>query len=180
MFYQNHLKKQKRSYSGIRKRTVASILFYFTRQRKYPKKTYLANVGGMPATNYWSFSETGHTDEAKKELINVLGSNLLFDTPKPSRLIERVLQIASDKDSIILDSFAGSGTTAHAVLNMNKADGGNRKFILIEMMDYAESITAERVRRVINGYGEGKRLLRAQAAILVTMNSVSLSSTAIC
>lgn len=111
----------------------------------------------MPATNYWSFSETGHTDEAKKELINVLGSNLLFDTPKPSRLIERVLQIASDKDSIILDSFAGSGTTAHAVLNMNKADGGNRKFILIEMMDYAESITAERVRRVINGYGEGKK-----------------------
>lgn len=97
------------------------------------------------------------TDEAKKELINVLGSNLLFDTPKPSRLIERVLQIASDKDSIILDSFAGSGTTAHAVLNMNKADGGNRKFILIEMMDYAESITAERVRRVINGYGEGKK-----------------------
>lgn len=133
--------------------------FYFTSQGKgsIRRKTYLANVGGMPATNYWSFSETGHTDEAKKELINVLGSNLLFDTPKPSRLIERVLQIASDKDSIILDSFAGSGTTAHAVLNMNKADGGNRKFILIEMMDYAESITAERVRRVINGYGEGKK-----------------------
>ena len=79
-----------------------------------------------------------------------------FDTPKPSRLIERILQIASDADSIILDSFAGSGTTAHAVLNMNKTDGGNRKFILVEMMDYADSITAERVRRVIRGYGEGK------------------------
>lgn len=52
--------------------------------------------------------------------------------------------------------FAGSGTTAHAVLNMNKADGGKRKFILIELMDYAEDITAERVRRVIDGYGEGK------------------------
>ena len=62
-----------------------------------------------------------------------------------------------NSDSIILDSFAGSGTTAHAVLNMNKADGGNRKFILIEMMDYADSITAERVKRVINGYGEGKK-----------------------
>ncbi len=62
-----------------------------------------------------------------------------------------------DRDSIVLDSFAGSGTTAHAVLNMNKADGGNRKFILIEMMDYAESITAERVRRVIDGYGEGNK-----------------------
>lgn len=62
----------------------------------------------------------------------------------------------TDKDSIILDSFAGSGTTAHAVLNMNKADGGNRKFILVEMMNYADSITAERVKRVIDGYGEGK------------------------
>ena len=79
-----------------------------------------------------------------------------FDTPKPSRLIERILQIASDADSIILDSFAGSGTTAHAVLNRNKADGGHRKFILVEMEDYADSITAERVRRVIRGYGEGK------------------------
>ena len=80
-----------------------------------------------------------------------------FDTPKPVRLIERILQIASDPDSIILDSFAGSGTTTHAVLNMNKADGGNRKFILVEMMDYADSITAERVKRVIDGYGEGKK-----------------------
>ena len=67
-----------------------------------------------------------------------------------------MLEIASNKDSIILDSFAGSGTTAHAVLNMNKADGGHRKFILVEMMDYADSITAERVKRVIRGYGEGK------------------------
>lgn len=66
------------------------------------------------------------------------------------------LQMITGENDIILDSFAGSGTTAHAVLNMNKADGGHRKFILIEMMDYAESITAERVKRVIDGYGEGK------------------------
>ena len=80
----------------------------------------------------------------------------MFDYPKPISLIQEVLKIATDKNSIILDSFAGSGTTAHAVLNLNKQDGGNRKFILVEMEDYAESITAERVRRVINGYGEGK------------------------
>ena len=79
-----------------------------------------------------------------------------FDFPKPVQLIERILQIANDKSAIILDSFAGSGTTAHAVLNMNKIDGGNRKFILIEMMDYADSITAERVKRVIKGFGSGK------------------------
>ena len=72
-------------------------------------------------------------------------------------MIERILQVAAVQDGdIILDSFAGSGTTAHSVLNMNKSDGGNRKFILIEMMDYADSITAERVKRVIQGYGEGK------------------------
>ena len=80
-----------------------------------------------------------------------------FDTPKPTRLLERVIQIATDPDSIVLDSFAGSGTTAHAVLNMNKADGGDRRFILIEMGDYADRITAERVKRVIAGYGEGRQ-----------------------
>ena len=80
----------------------------------------------------------------------------VFVYPKPTRLLKRIFQLAASPDSIILDSFAGSGTTAHAVLNMNKADGGHRRFILVEMMDYAESITAERVRRVISGYGEGK------------------------
>ncbi len=79
--------------------------------------------------------------------------NKLFQTPKPLELIQDFLQISTDSNSIILDSFAGSGTTAHAVLNLNKADGGKRKFILIEMEDYAESITAERVRRVMQGYG---------------------------
>ena len=83
--------------------------------------------------------------------------NLDFNYAKPVRLIEYLLTISQmEKDAIVLDSFAGSGTTAHAVLNMNKADGGHRKFILVEMMDYADSITAERVKRVINGYGEGK------------------------
>ena len=81
----------------------------------------------------------------------------LFVTPKPSTLLQRILQIAADKDSIVLDSFAGSGTTAHAVLKLNAQDGGTRRFILVETMDYAETITAERVRRVINGYGTGSR-----------------------
>ena len=68
--------------------------------------------------------------------------------------MKQILKIASQKDSIILDFFAGSGTTAHAVLNLNKKDKANRKFILVEMLDYAEDITAERVRRAIQGYGE--------------------------
>lgn len=133
--------------------------FFFTKggQGGIARKTYLENVGGKLPTNFWSHNDTGHTDEAKKELLSIFKGKAPFDTPKPSRLIQFVLQIVGDKDAIILDSFAGSGTTAHAVLNMNKQDGGNRKFILVEMGDYAESITAERVRRVINGYGEGNK-----------------------
>lgn len=80
-----------------------------------------------------------------------------FDYPKPISLIERIIKMSNDDSAIILDSFAGSGTAAHAVLNMNKADGGNRKFILVEMMDYADSITAERVKCVIDGYGTGRQ-----------------------
>lgn len=80
----------------------------------------------------------------------------VFITPKPSSLILKILNIASDENSIILDSFSGSGTTAHAVLALNKEDGGNRKFILVECEDYADKITAERVRRVINGVKDAK------------------------
>ena len=121
-------------------------------------KRYLSEVkqGRVPQT-IWEYEEVGHTQDAKKDLKIIFDGQVPFDTPKPHRLIERILQIASDPDSIILDSFAGSGTTAHAVLNMNKADGGNRKFILVEMGDYADSITAERVKRVIDGYGDGKK-----------------------
>lgn len=75
-----------------------------------------------------------------------------FSTPKPHELIERILQMISDPDAIVLDSFAGSGTTAHAVLNMNKVDGGHRKFILVEMENYADTTTAERVKHIITGY----------------------------
>lgn len=85
------------------------------------------------------------------------GSFAGFDTEKNVLLIQRIIDWIVRPGEIILDSFAGSGTTAHAVLNMNKTDGGNRKFICIEMMDYADTITAERVKRVINGYGEGKK-----------------------
>lgn len=97
-----------------------------------------------------------YTQAGTKAIKDIMGNGKAFDYPKPPELIMHFIQMVTGEDDIILDSFAGSGTTAHAVLNMNKADGGNRKFILVEMMDYAESITAERVKRVITGYGEGK------------------------
>lgn len=93
-----------------------------------------------------------HSIRGTKELNELLGKSI-FDFPKPEMLIRQIMSIGTNEEDIILDSFAGSGTTAHSVLNLNKQDGGNRKFILIEMEDYAESITTERVKRVINGYG---------------------------
>jgi adenine-specific DNA-methyltransferase len=118
------------------------------------KKIFLSETEGANVWTWWTHSEVGHNQEAKKEIIKILQSDIPFETPKPTRLIERILNITTNPGDIILDSFAGSGTTAHAVLNLNKTDGGNRRFILVEMEDYAETITAERVRRVIDGYGD--------------------------
>lgn len=133
-------------------------LLYFTSNGRggIACKRYLEEMGGRIVTNLWPYEDVGHTDEAAKTLKAIFDGKTTFDTPKPYRLIDRILQIASDDDSVILDSFAGSGTTAHAVLNLNKETNGNRKFILIEMMDYAESTTAERVKRVISGFTQDK------------------------
>jgi len=123
-------------------------------------KIFLSEVkdGRVPQT-LWPYKEVGHTQEAKKELLELVSfesSDDVFITPKPTRLIQRVLQIASDKDSIILDSFAGSGTTGHAVLAANAADGGTRRFILVEMdKEIAKGVTAQRLRRVVEGYDKG-------------------------
>jgi adenine-specific DNA-methyltransferase len=89
------------------------------------------------------------------EVEEIFGKKV-FSFPKPIELIKRFIEISTEKDSIILDSFAGSGTTAHAVLNLNNEDGGKRRFILIEMEDYANEITAERVRKVIKGVPKSK------------------------
>lgn len=100
----------------------------------------------------------GYNSDATAELKEIFGSKP-FDTPKPLQLISWIIALydSNEEEVIVLDSFAGSGTSAHAVLHLNTQDDGNRKFILVEMMDYADSITAERVRRVIDGYGEGKK-----------------------
>jgi len=118
-------------------------------------KRFLSEVreGIVPQT-IWHWKDVGSTRHSKQELSEILSEGAgtdLFITPKPINLLKKIIKIASDENSIILDSFAGSGTTAHAALALNKEDGGNRKFILVECEDYADKITAERVRRVIKG-----------------------------
>ena len=120
-------------------------------------KTYLDSTKGKVVSTLWKYDEVGTNVEATNELKPLMVGTPQFDTPKPTRLLERIVQIATEDNSVVLDSFAGSGTTAHAVLNMNKADGGNRSFILVEMEKYADEITAERVKRVIGGYGSGRQ-----------------------
>lgn len=136
------------------KRMLEENRFYFGKDGTgAPQlKRFLSEVkDGVTSKTIWFRDEVGDNQEAKLESNQILGQNL-FDTPKPTRLIRRILEIATDKDDIVMDSFAGSGTTAHAVLAQNAMDGGNRKFILVEMEEYAKTITTERVRRVIEGY----------------------------
>ncbi len=117
-----------------------------------------SDYGLVSASTYLPPEIVGMTQDGTKEITDIFGKKE-FSFPKPSSLIQYLINIATvtTPNAIILDSFAGSGTTGHAVLNMNKADSGNRKFILIEMEDYADSITAERVKRVIGGYGKDKK-----------------------
>lgn len=117
---------------------------------------YIDEIEGFVPWTWWPSDEAGHTDEAKKELYEILGRDVAFSTPKPVRLITRLLEIATTKDALVLDSFAGSGTTAHSVLALNRSDGGSRRFILVETEDYADTLTAERVRRVIKGVPNAK------------------------
>lgn len=150
-----------------------------TGELTYPRlKVYMSD--GMVPIDIWQHGFAGTTDQAFKQLEQIMGRGA-FETIKPTKLIQRILELASNSDSIILDSFAGSGTTAHAVLEANKRDGGNRRFILVEMEDYADQLTAERVRRVINGYDfEGTQrteLLREKLSWTKLKNADKLTET---
>ena len=97
------------------------------------KKTYLADRKGKTMWTWWPNIEVGHTQEATKEISTLLGQSSIMDFPKPVRLMKRIVQIASDKDSVILDFFSGSATTAHAIMQLNAEDGGHRKFIMVQL-----------------------------------------------
>ncbi|HOE00017.1 MAG TPA: site-specific DNA-methyltransferase [Kiritimatiellia bacterium] len=129
------------------------------------RKIYLKNVEGRTPETIWFGKTVGTTRDANEELKQLFDSVVPFDTPKPSKLIQHMLQLSTDteSDNVVLDFFGGSGTTAQAVMELNKADGGNRKFILVQLPELTDEksaahkagfkkisdITIERVKRVI-------------------------------
>jgi len=129
-------------------------------------KHLLKNADGVVPNTWWTFDEVGHTDSAKKELLEILHEqSQAFSTPKPTGLIERILRIATKPGDLVLDFFAGSGTTAQAVMKLNAEDGGKRRFILVSSTEATDEapdknlcrdVCAERVRRVAQGYTSKK------------------------
>ena len=121
------------------------------------RKTFLSEVKqGKTVGSLWAYQEIGSTHQSNEEVASIFGKGV-FPNAKGTKLLDRMLKVANvGLEDTVLDSFAGSGTTAHAVLALNKEDGGNRKFILVECEDYADSITAERVRRVIKGVPDSR------------------------
>lgn len=126
---------------------------------------YLKDAEGIVPWTWWPHEEVGHTDEARKEIQDILETQTAFNTPKPVRLIERILRIATKPGDLVLDFFAGSGTTAHAVLKLNTEDGGGRRFILVSNSEATEEeprknlcrdVCAERVQRIMRGYRNKK------------------------
>jgi len=143
------------------KKLLAENRIYFGKDGKSQPNTirYLDEVEGFVPWTWWPHEEVGHTDEAKKEIQALFQTQTAFDTPKPTRLLERVFQIATNPGDLVLDSFAGSGTTGHAILKMNEhsTDKPLRRFILVEMEPkIAREVTAERVRRASEGYVNAK------------------------
>ena len=131
-------------------------IWFGANQRGRPKlKRFLEDVKeGVTYPSLWDFVPMNI--EGSSEMERIFGDPTTFESPKPSGFVRECFRLATNPGDTVLDSFAGSGTTAQAVLELNKEDGGDRKFILVECEDYADTVTAERVRRVIAGVPDAK------------------------
>ena len=139
------LEESKKKVEAIYKRGQWPKFFFTSNGRGgIARKTYLDDAKGKVVTNFWPFDEAGHTDEAKKEIVALFG-NKAFGTPKPERLIERILKIATDENDLVLDYFIGSGTTLSVAHKMK------RHYIGVDQMDYIDDVAVERLKKVICG-----------------------------
>ena len=131
------------------------------------QKKFLSESDGVNAWTWWTNDEVGHNQEGAKDVKSLLGTGDLFTNPKPIRLIKKILQLASNDNSLILDFFSGSATTAHAVMQLNAEDGGNRKFIMVQLPEKCEesSEAAKAGYKTICEIGK-ERIRRAGARIL--------------
>ena len=112
-------------------------------------KRFLSEMQGMVPWTWWDHNSSGHSQEGLKEGANLFGRDGSFTTQKPIRLIGKLLQISTAKHSLVLDYYAGSGTTGHAVINLNREDGGKRKYILVEMGEHFNTVLKPRIQKVI-------------------------------
>ena len=140
------LEESKKSATAVLKRGQWPR-YFFSKNGKggIARKTYHSAVGDVPPTNLFEYKDVGHTDEAKKEVLKVFDGQSPFATPKPERLIKRVLEIATDEGDLVMDSFLGSGTTAAVAHKMG------RRWIGIEMGDHAKTHCAVRMKKVVDG-----------------------------
>ncbi len=136
-------------------------------------KRYLADVQqGMTATTIWKYEDVGHNQEGRQELKKMFNNKGYFDGPKPVRLLNRVLQIANtEKDAIVLDFFSGSATTAHAVMQLNAEDGGNRKFIMVQLPEETDEKSEANKAGYKNICEIGKERIRRAAKKIAEENS---------
>ena len=154
---------------GVRKHIDAKTLIWKQRQRQGATvwEPYTREFAPANPTRPWPtiWNDLPTMRQAKAFLRDVFHTTDVFSTPKPVELIERVLRVMGGKDDIVLDFFAGSGTTAHAVAKLNAEDGGNRRFILVSSTEataeqpdknLCRDVCAERVRRVLGGYTNAK------------------------
>ena len=146
----------------VQNKIATGEIIFSEDETKIIRKIYLCEQEGRIPETVWSGEEYGTTRRANSELKELFNGEKSFDTPKPVNLIRFIINLFSGNDFLILDSFAGSGTTMHAVLDLNREDGGNRKCILVQMSEATEAdskknickdITRERVKRAIEKYG---------------------------
>jgi adenine-specific DNA-methyltransferase len=138
--------KVEREIKKLRCRLIGDVIRVYRKAYAFDQDGEIAT---KKPTTTWNQKEF-FTEKGQSQVDEIFGERIFY-SPKPVSLIEHIIQISTDENSIVLDSFSGSGTTAHATLALNKKDDGNRKFILIETEDYADKVTAERARRVIMG-----------------------------